>query len=68
MAKVWFGSEVTDMRKKCQCKGTSSGPRYIVKAVPVEGGHACTVDYVYHACDVCDEPWIVYGKKDESLV
>jgi hypothetical protein len=48
--------------KRCNCKGTSSGPRLVIDIPNSQ------VIYTPFACDVCDKSWDmkIYSARDEK--
>ena len=48
------------LKKACNCKGTSSGPRITMKNSS-KNPEGYVVDLEEHAmvCDVCDTPWVI---------
>lgn len=60
------------LKKQCDCKGTSSGPRFIMPRFRQQFEHVNTNEvvritgitgFVAMACDVCDTPWRAEGEK-----
>jgi hypothetical protein len=52
------------MTKRCNCRGaSSSGPRFVLTQKPGKNATEFTFTFVWHACDVCDEPWEMKGGK-----
>ena len=46
------------LKKQCDCKGTSSGPRYVNQTEEREGKIVWVTKYHRMVCDVCDKPWL----------
>lgn len=47
----------SELRKRCRCKATSSGPRYVQTTKRLRVGYHITAKLVPMACDACNRPW-----------
>lgn len=56
---------MTMLRKACECKSTSTGPRMIVKETKELSHIIFTAIYARIVCDRCNTPWIVEEETHE---